>query len=382
MQTVSQAYLDAVRTGWTLATRLTVIDENDIELVELTGDDGYLLDADVLMSRLSLPRRTVSMTISNPEGIWTPSDLATDLWLQHRFKLQHGLIPPGSTTPEYVTLGTFIVDRPRVTFDDAEKKLSVQGSDYWRLGYRRKLRQVVTLARGLPLEDVVIQLAPLAGLPVERMRLDDSDRLLETQIVLPYGTEIMPELAKIVADYAHEVFCDYDGWLVLQPAPNGDNLPASVYSLAEGDDAILLSTTKDWSADNLYNAVVVVAEGAQRPTVSAEARDLNPDSPAYNPVDGSGPLGDRLLIEYTSRLLDEFACYVRAEALLFEHCMIEETYDLNLAPLAPLVPGDVVRLLHPESNTDDDLLIDTIRLGTLEADTQQLGIKKLRRLTA
>lgn len=385
---MSAAYLEAIRSGGELVPRVTLLDEDDNETDELTGADGWVIDADVLMDRTRAPRRTVSMTLANPDGFWTPKALSGKLWIQKRFKIQHG-VRLRSGVVEYATLGQFVVDRPRAAFTGDDATLAVQGSDYWRLGHERKLRQAVIFEQSQRLEEVVTTLGPLAGFPTARMRLDDSSRTLGTRLVLPYGSAIMPELAKIVADYAHEVYADFDGYLVLAPAPTGEDMAEPVYSLSEGEDAILLGVTKDWNADSLHNAVAVIGEGAQRPTVSGEARDLNPESPAYNPAPGSdpawpnggGPLGDRLLVEYTGRLADDHACYLRAQAILFETSMLEETYDLSLSPLAALVPGDVVRLYHPDSDSDDNLLIDSIRLGTREDADQALGIKKLRRLS-
>lgn len=387
MQPVSSAYLDAIKTGYELAPRITLLDEDDNEIEELTGADGYAINATVLMDRTRLPRRTVDMTIVNEGGLWTPKALAGKLWLQKRFKVQHGVTLPSGAV-EYTTLGTFMVDRPRVTFP--ETTVVAQGTDYWRIGYKRKFRSSVSFGVSTRLEVIVSTLGTLAGFSTSRMRLDDSSRLTTTQIVLPFGADVLAELTKIVTDHAHEVYADYDGWLTLAPSPTAATAGAPVYSLYEGEDAVLLRVSKDWSDDRLYNAAIVVAEGAQREVVTAEARDLNPASPAYNPSPGTdpdwpngGPLGDRLLpIEYTSRLADEYAAYQRASALLFENSMVEETYSLDVAPIGALMPGDVVGLQHRDSDTDDDLLIDSIRLGTKVDDDQALGIKKLRSLSA
>jgi len=402
MHAISTDMATALRGSPTIHTRMQLLDESDQAIDELSGEDGYLIDAQLTMDRTRHPRHMVNnLTIANPNGVWTPRSLAGELWIRKRFQIDYGVQLPSSSI-EWVTLGRFLIDRPRVQFP--EEALTLQASDYWKLGHKRKLRQTVTLEKGTRLEDVVLRLGLLAGFTAERMRLNDSDVVLAAHIILPFGADVLQELTRVVEEHDHEVYADWDGWLTLRHAPRlcagaecrsseahlgGLDEDAEAFPITTGEDAVLLAVTKDWNDDQLYNAVIVVAEGAQRLTVSAEARDLNPYSPAYNPVPGTdpawpngGPLGDRLLpVHYTARLADEFACYQLAQRFLFENSLVEEAYDLTLATQPQLMPGDLVALDHAESDSDALVLIDAISFGTSVESDQSLAIKQLRWLS-
>jgi hypothetical protein len=389
MQPASAEFLAKVREGYELVTRVTLLDGDDNEVEELTGEDGYAVNAQVSVDRTRLPRYTVSLTVSNPNGLWTPRAMADAFWLSRRFKVQHGL-RLSSGIPEYMTLGHFMVDRPEATFDATESSLSVQATDYWKSSYRRKNRTTTIIEAGMRLEEVVVLLGTACGFDPARMRLNDSSVVIAVDIPLEPFSDLPDELVRIISDHAHEVFFDHDGWLVLQPAPKSGTTGEPVFSFAPGDDSVLVGITRALSDEDLYNAVMVEAVGAQRPVVVAEARDLNPDSPAYNPPIGSdpdwpqgGPLGDRLMtVKQTSVLADDYAAYELAQALLWENSLVEETYSLRISPVSCLLPGDVVTLRHPDSGVDDQMLIDSLTVGTALEDEMTLSMKRLRLLSA
>ncbi len=181
-------------------------------------------------------------------------------------------------------------------------------------------------------------------------------------------------------DHALELYPDAAGVLVLRPTIALADSPV-VWTFARGADAIMLGLTKRLSDAQLFNHVVVVGESAGVGPFRGEARDLNPASPTYNPLDGSGPIGDRLAPVYRSALITStFQAQQVAEAMLREVALVEEQVSVPSAPHPALEAGDVVAITERLSATADRYLLDTVT-QPVGAGAMQITAKRLRSLT-
>jgi len=98
------------------------------------------------------------------------------------------------------------------------------------------------------------------------------------------------------------------------------------------------------------------------PLIKAEASVTDPNSPLRI----TGPMGDRLYTYKSALITSAPQAQAVAASLLWEHALIEEEMDVDHVPHPGLVAGDdAVRVVHPESLTDDLYAVDalTIPLG-------------------
>lgn len=377
MRAVSDAFAAAIREPHERIARVSILDASLGVVDELTGTDGVTVDGSVQMD--SSKRRSCSLSIANPDGDWTPAGPADPLFPNGLIRLERGIVVDGS--PELVSLGVFLIDRPVINVSRAGSTISISGQDRVKLALKSRFTRPVTFDAGTPLADVVQAIAQAAGMGDTLYRLDDGGKALVADRTFESDEDRWPALQQLAHDYALEAFVDADGYLVLAPAVTPATLPSPVWTFERGDEAIMLGLTKEWSDDRLYNHVRVSGEAASLAPVSAEARDLNPESPAYNPTDGTGPIGDRLFT-YTSPMIRsvEQAQEV-ADALLLTVALVEEAITIPSVVHPALEVGDVVTVAEEISRTADTYLLDTVSIP-LATGPMSVAARKLRSLTA
>jgi hypothetical protein len=143
-----------------------------------------------------------------------------------------------------------------------------------------------------------------------------------------------------------------------------------------------LLTDIGWSIEErspvVFNRQDVIAVAPDRYPITASARDLNPSSPTYNPVDGSGPIGDVPAPPYrTSDVHTEAAAYTVALQLLYEQALADLPINAQAVPVPTLAPRDVVRF--SAGDLDQVARIDsiTIPLGPGEMAMTCSGVRPL-----
>jgi hypothetical protein len=342
----------------------------------LTGDQGYAVSGEVAMVRSRDIRRTCVLRLANPDGDFTPVGPGSWLFFNSLVRLERGVYLD-ETHVEWCVLGHFLLGRPRVDVTPAGASIEVQGEDRMKLLVRSRFVTPTTYAAGTRLGELIGTEAEVAGMgdyPTGRYRLDDGGRTLARARTFEEDESRIEALGNLAHDYGLELFADADGFLALGEPPNATTAPLA-WSYAAGSDAIHLGLTKEWTDDRLYNHVIVTGEASDMPPVRAEAKDLNPASPAYI----GGPLGDRVY-RYTSSMVSSVPqAQEVADNLLATVALIEESVELPQVVNPALEPGDAVSIAEPLSRTDARYLIDQLNVP-LAFGTQVLGTKVARPL--
>jgi hypothetical protein len=375
VRAVSDAFAAAVRTSHERVARVTVLASDLSTVAEITGTDGVVIEGSVTTD--ANRRRSCQLTVTDPAGVWAPAGPGDALFPNGIIRLERGIVVDGN--PELVSLGVFMVDRPRVNVTDAGATISLSGQDRAKLAAKSRLSVPETYGSGTPIAEVVLSIASAAGMGTSLFRLDDGGKVLAADRTLEVDTDRWPVIGQLATDFALIAYVDADGSLVLEPAPTPDAIAPAVWTFERGAEAIMLGLTKDFNDDQLYNRVRVSGESSNLPPLAAEARDLNPDSPAYNPVDGSGPIGDRLY-SHTSPMVRsiEQAAEVAA-ALILQVALIEEQLTVPSIVHPALEVGDPVSIVEPLSRTADTYLIDTLQVP-LGTGSMTMTARKLRDL--
>lgn len=140
-----------------------------------------------------------------------------------------------------------------------------------------------------------------------------------------------------------EVYADPDGVFIIAALP--DLLTAApVWSVAAGEDGVLVSANRGMSSDGVYNGVLARGENTETnsPPVSALAVDDDPTSPTY----WDGPFGHRPMFYTSSTLTTQTAALSAAKLKLAAARAPNATGDLSSLPNPALEPGDVIRVVY------------------------------------
>lgn len=376
MRPVSDAFNAAVRETHERVARLLLLDQ-DLATVEVIEAHEAIVLEGVVTSDASR-RRSCSFSLANDSGEWTPAGPADPLFPNRLIALERGIVVDG--VPEYARLGVFMIDRPAIRVSPEGSTIQITGQDRVKLASKSRFTVPTTFEAGVAIADVVQAVAQSAGMGATRYRLNDAGKSLAADRTFETDADRWPSIVTLAGDYALELYVDADGFVVLEPAVTADSLPAPVWAFARGAEAIMLGITKEFGDDRLYNHVRVSGESANLAPVAAEARDLNPASPAYNPDDGTGPIGDRLY-SYVSAMIRtiEQAAEVAAATLL-RVALIEEAITVPSVVHPALEAGDVVAIVEDLSRTDDTYLVDSLSIP-LGAGAMTLQARKVRSLT-
>jgi hypothetical protein len=332
----------------------------DLTVAEyITGDDGVVISGSVSID--STKRRSCQVTLVNEDGEWTPTGPDSPLYLNRLIRVERGVYVDDG--PEYVTLGVFLIDRPEVDVRESGSTMSVQGQDRLKLAVKSKFTRPTRYYEGEGLGEVIRAIAQDAGMGATLYRLDDDGKNLAADRMFEIGDDRVDAIRLLSTSYGLEAFVDADGYFVVQPAMRPDTIPDPAFTFVRGETAIMLGVRKGWDDDRLYNHSFVSGESSDLlAPVSAEARDLNPLSPVYNPVDGTGPIGDRVFT-YTSAMIRSVdQAQDVADALLLEIALVEETIEIPSVVHPALEAGDVIGVIEPLSRTNDAYLIDTLTI--------------------
>lgn len=365
MRPVSAGFEAALRAGSHRAvSRVSVLRADLSTELVLTGETGVVTGGSVSTDRAR--RRTVTLELVDETGEWAPAVASDALFPNRLVRLERGIMV--GDAPELVSLGVFLVDRPTTTVGPAGATIRISGQDRLKLALRSAFTVPARYEEGVAVADVVRSVAQAAGMGDTLYRLDDGGAALGADRTYEVGYPRLDAIRGLATDFALDLYVDADGYLVLEPASTAATLPDPSWTFAAGDEALMLGVTKDLSDDRLYNHTLVSGEAADLPPVRGEARDLNPASPAYNPPDGTGPIGDRLYTYVSAMIRSEEQAQAVADALLLDVALVEEAITLPAITHPALEAGDVVAIAESTARIADDYLIETltIPLGTAE----------------
>ena len=221
---------------------------------------------------------------------------------------------------------------------------------------------VLRLDCGFNLPGLTSDIGEVEWVPLITMVVDD----LEVDFTREEDDSRGAAIEQLMADHALTVRCRPNGVLEVRPYVEVNDRGVAVV-IESGEDGTLVSGTTAYTQKGRFNRVIVVGEAPDFDPVRAEARDMDPLSPTYNPTDGSGPSGDRVApIERSSDIRTYDQAYERAKQLLEEYTLVSEIITVNAVSLPPLDINDRITAKNNETDLAYDLVVDSIDwpLGT------------------
>lgn len=348
----------------TLATSHTPYTE-----VQLHRADGVVehlthIGGSVTATRGSAVRRTCTVTV--PDTSLIPIRPVDQLAIYGaRLRILRGIRYPDGTI-ESVPLGYFRIDR--VEGDPDYGPVTISGSSLEAVIADDAFTVPYTTRGGTAAGAAITNLIQ-ASIPAAVVVNRALDATLGTTTWDAQGDRWAAVTACATALGA-EVYCDADGIFVIAELPDIATTPP-VWNVDAGADGVLISATRAYSRDGMYNVVVASGENTEDSIapVSATAVDNDPTSPTYY----LGPFGRVPKFYSSSTLITGGQCTAAANLLLRSSVKPVATVSIEAAPNPCLEPGDIIRAtygngereLHQIQSLTIDLGLSTTTLETI-----------------
>lgn len=288
MYPVTSAFRDAITASdQSAVTRVSVV-LDDSELGTLPFTSGAV-DCDGTRDGAL---RSLSLTVSpHPDAFdWLAAAGA-------EIVVERGLTLPAGD--ELVPLGVFVLDADLEEGDDGS--LTVSAADRSSRISRARWTDPYTVPAGSSIGDALNDLlrACWAGCPIGTT-LSTIDKATGARLAYLDGADSDPwkDARALAASAGCGLYFDGDGVVQVRDMPDPASAPVCA-SYNAGDEAIVLTRTRTLKLTQLYNGVIVTAEGSGVGTPKrGEAWDDDPNSPTYS----DGPVG-RVPLFYSSPLL-------------------------------------------------------------------------------
>jgi hypothetical protein len=348
MYPMSAALEAALGTSHDSIAEIIPLDSNLEQVADAIPLEGF---SGSVTSEWSAPfiRRDFRIQIANPDAAHTPSDPDVLTFPFKMARLERAAI--FATFTERIPLVTGRILDPIAVRSPDGREVSLSGTD------RLSLLDVSspdpwTLAPGTPgavaLRDVFE--AAGAGEDDALYELDDGDEVHELGRIWAAETTWLERARDIATDLSLIIEGHALGPLRCFPAPTTDDILLTI------TEELIESVRYAVSGGEWYNRAIVETSGTTALPYRAERRNLDPDSPGFNPIDPAERradfIGDRAApIRHTAGMTPTQADRAALQYLR-EVSAVAEQLDLDLMTVSALVAFDPIRISVPADGID------------------------------
>ncbi len=339
----TQTLIDKLKSGrFKTNCKIEILDSNENLIEEITN---YIIEGSISVDKDRDIRRNFTLTLDNPNNKFTPGENNL-VWLDKRIRIYIGVNLSGNTW-EYIPQGVFVFNSPKATSKPGLRQVVLNGTD--KMGSWKKITTVLTIEAGVDIPTAIR--AVLNGVETN-FNFDDCTEVTPYSLTYQPGTEvkkIVKELADFITwDIAYNVY----GELRFKPHPSNINQVASVWTYQAENYTLYAGSEKTIDDSELFNHIFVIGASSQNATVSAEAKDEDPNSPTSIPV-----IGDRLFL-YNNGTADSLITTVelaqaRADYELRKRMQYIEKQSIDMVSNFLHEEGDVITLVDSYTETDD-----------------------------
>lgn len=388
MWPVSGQFADELRKPvHTVAARVDFLD-TDFHQVKTVGaysaDDpnDALIDGTIDVDVRRGTRRTLTMSLLNPEGIFTPDDNTWEedadwdgyFYVNRLIRVWRGVrYQDGSE--ELAPVGTFMVDKAETLVERGMSTVVIAGSDLWKKFTKSQFGAPRKFTDGTAINTIISTLASEAG--VTQLNLDlleertSASKNIQRDFNFEEDQTRGDALKKICGDYGIEIYFDPMGVLTTRDFQNPYQRPR-VWTYNDNDDlAFFLRSVID--DDRLYNHVVVVgtAKADSGSIYRAELKDDDASSPT-----NITRIGDRVF-RYSSPVLgSQESVDKSAFTIFYRHFLLSQSVHLEAVCNPALEGNDVIRVVESFSQVANRYLINTFTVP-LVTSKQKLSMKRV-----
>jgi hypothetical protein len=307
---MSEAMKRALRTEYQVANKIVLLDTEfrpvqggTIETLDPGGRQGitnFVTDGNVDVDTERATRRTAELTLLNPESQFTPAteDFRPDgpwvglIYLNRLVRIFRGIYVNGQ--PEYVPVGTFMIDKTNVIAERNMSLVNLTMSDLWKKMSKSYADRAYNFAANSWYNDIIETLLNDAGgyHPSLMPSIDplngraNEDKRIAKILTMEEGTSRGDFLKDLVKTWDIDMYYDPMGRFRTEDRKSAaDKRPVWHFyadhtikgERADEATGMLVSVNREFSDDNLYNHVIVIGNEDKNP-IRREKADTDPRS--------------------------------------------------------------------------------------------------------
>jgi hypothetical protein len=327
--------------------------------------NAEVISGSLNINRANGVRRSCSLNVHNIYNTFTPSLLR--LWKGQKFKLYLGYRINGEDY--FIQQGVFVLRSPETIHEPSRKEATITGIDKFalldgQLGGRLDATYGIDVDTRVNLAMSSILALPAINDPImPLLSINDSELTPYTYYKELGGTygDVLLELNKMLAFNMHydrqgRLLCYEDGL----NSEKGSQWDFNTSSNTEILTNRLLSVSRKYNLDNIFNIVKVVGDNINGNLATGEARNNDPTSP-FSIVN----IGEHLAPIIFDTLIDtDEKAQARAEYELKRYLQMGIETTINCIPLFHLDVDNIVTLTDVQEGIDNErLLIHSISVS-------------------
>ncbi len=313
---------------------------------------NFITDGNVDVDTTRGTRRTAQLTLLNPTAEFSPhlGNLEPDgpwvgkVYLNRAIRAYRGLYSGNQAL--YVPIGTFLVDVDAVVVERNMSQVNLTMSDLWKKLTKSFFTHKAHFNEGTPYNDIIRAFINEAGADEPLNPNIDSlsdrshdDSHIGSKIHFAQGDSRGDKLLKLAGDWDIDMFFDPMGRFTTQDRRDARSKPPAWHLYSAQEKGSLISITRSFNDDNLYNHVIVIGTAHPKHVVRLERTDR--DSNSKTSVD---LIGDRVKI-FTSNKIGTMEQAQRAMKRLWGlRLQLNEENDIECICNPGLEGDDVIQL--------------------------------------
>ena len=293
-------------------------------------------------------RRSLSFTLYNDDGKYTPG--VNGMWLTTRVSLEMGIVMPDGGVA-WFKRGVYVVNQPTVTHSSDHETVQVSAGDKWTLfsGALGALESTYEIPANSRIADVIGDILMTdreTGIPLDSkppsIHPAIAAKRTQATITMNAGQTYADLLLELATQASAEIFYNSVGTLTLVPLTETsfDDGKPSLWDF--GEDQVQ-GLDFSFSAQEIFNRVIVIGSTANGQYHRAEASNTDPQSPT-----SVGRIGVRTAsIINDSNITADYLAEERAQYELRRILLLRTPVSLT-APINPFVMvNGVVTMTSP-----------------------------------
>lgn len=354
-----------LRGEYKVSTKIELLDTNynPVSGITLFSADrtseltNFVTDGLVDVDTTRATRRTAELTLLNPTAEFTPATEDFDpngpwvglIYLNRLVRIWRGAYVSG--TPEYVPVGTFMIDKTNVIAERNMSLVNLTMSDLWKKMAKSYADRAYNFAKGSWYNDIIRTILNDAGgytpklLPIIdplNGRLD-ADKKTNDIVTLDEGQSRGDFLKELSTTWDIDMYYDPMGQFRTEDRKTAAD-KRSVWTFSTADDpdrdSYLISANREFSDDNLYNHVIVIGLQADGKTpIRIERVDADPRSKTNVAL-----IGDRVWLLQDDKLNNSTKAYAALNRAWATRFQLGETIQAETISNPALEGDDVVTI--------------------------------------
>ncbi|HVC23491.1 MAG TPA: DUF5047 domain-containing protein [Candidatus Dormibacteraeota bacterium] len=362
---VSQRFATAIAGTYQIAASATVWGiQGGVyqQLLPPPGQTIKVLSGSVTTDTTQAVRRTLTMTLADPQGWLTPlsipgaplSPFGTEIQVSSGVTYSDG-------TTEQIPLGIFALTTVNPNFSGADFSIAVQGSDRGATVGLRALKQPVSVFTG---QSVLSTIQTLIGslLPngSRLVAAPGASTALVDATTFNMADNPWADAFGVAQNAGLQLYFDVPGNAQLQPVPD-PSTQGSSWSFVYGPGSMILGASRTLTQVGVWNDFIVIYEGtgttaSSNPPIQGVYQDTNP----LSATNVNGPLGDVPAFVYTAVLQGQAAANAAAKQLLLQSLGTADGLALTTMPVPMLDGYDVVTVVIPKLGISSNYVVQAV----------------------